>query len=50
MIRGIILVYTGVGAIACLVHMWRNRREKEVVKIYAWTLVLEVLLFVGVIF
>ena len=46
-LKGLILVYTGAGAIACLVHMWRNRKEKGVVKVYAWTLVLEVILFVG---
>ncbi len=42
-IRIFFLIYCGAGAIACLIHMWRNRKEPEIVRVYAYTFLLELL-------
>jgi len=42
-LRKCILVYAIASCVACVIHMWRNRKKKEVVEVYAWTLVLELI-------
>lgn len=41
LVRRIILVYAVLSCFACVIHMWRNRKSKEIVKMYGLTLVLE---------
>lgn len=40
-VRMVILIYASLSCIACVIHMWRNRKEREIVKVYAWTFLLE---------
>lgn len=35
------VLYGVSGCVACLIHMWRNRKERDTVKAYAYILVLE---------
>jgi len=47
-IRWIFGGYCILSCVACVVHMWRYRKEREMVEMYAWTLGLFLLLmFVG---
>ena len=32
------------GCIACLIHMWRNRKERATVRVYAYTLIFELII------
>lgn len=46
-IRIFCIIYCISSAIACLVHMWRYRKQKEYVKIYGMTFVLMIILMAG---
>ena len=43
----IILLYCMVCCVACLVHMWRNREDRDTVIIYADTFLIFVMLIMG---
>lgn len=42
--RLLIMLYAIASCVACPIHMWRNRRERDVVCAYAWILVLELMI------
>lgn len=46
-IRIFCIIYCVAGAVACLVHMWRYRKQKDEVTMYGLTFALLVILLVG---
>lgn len=43
----ILLGYCLVSCVACVIHMWRYRKERDMVEMYAWTLLLFLVIGVG---
>lgn len=46
-IMNLFFLYAAASCVACLIHMWRNRKNRETVLVYWYTFLLELILVIA---